>query len=443
VGIEHRNIVNYVLGVAERLRLEPAMSYATVSTVAADLGNTVIFPALATGGCLHVMSQARAESQALLGEYFARERIDVLKIVPSHLAALQSGKNPQAVMPARRLILGGEASRLDWIERLRRLAPQCEIFNHYGPTETTVGVLTYRVAGALPATSSRTLPLGKALPGSVVHVLDAQGRPVPAGEKGELCIGGRGVARGYLNRPDLTAEKFIADPFSAAPGARLYRTGDLARSLGGGAIEFCGRVDHQVKVHGYRVELGEIEAALRAQDGVRDAVVLAREEASGDRQLVAYVVGDTEPQVLRNELKARLPQYMVPPAFVCVEQLPLTANGKVDRQGLAALPLESPQPARAALAARSATEKTLLAIWSELLGVEAMGVDEDVFDLGAHSLMAMKALMQIRERFDVNLALRNLFEHPTVAALARAIDGLSLAAPKASAQAGGREEVVL
>src|SRR6185295_14052281 len=229
VCIEHRNIVHYVRAVAERLQLEPGMNHATVSTLAADLGNTVLFPALATGGCLHVISQQRAESQALLSEYFERERIDVLKIVPSHLAALQSGRDPEKVMPRRRLILGGEASRLDWVARLRALAPQCEIFNHYGPSETTVGVLTYHLGAELPQTASRTLPLGKALPGSSVYLLDERGCPVPAGEKGELCIGGRGVARGYLNRAELTAEKFVPDPFSGDRGARLYRTGDVAR----------------------------------------------------------------------------------------------------------------------------------------------------------------------------------------------------------------------
>jgi amino acid adenylation domain-containing protein len=443
VGIEHRNIVNYVLGVAERLRLEPGMAHATVSTIAADLGNTVIFPALATGGCLHVISQARAESQALLGEYFARERIDVLKIVPSHLAALHAGKDAQRVMPARRLVLGGEASRLDLIERLRKLAPQCEIHNHYGPTETTVGVLTYRVEGPLPETQSLSLPLGRALPGASVYLLDAQGRPVAAGEKGELCVGGRGVARGYLNRPELTAERFVPDPFSAEPHARMYRTGDFARELPDGSIEFCGRVDHQVKVHGYRVELGEVEAALRGQRGVHDAVVLARADASGDRQLVAYLVTDVDSQILRDALKARLPQYMLPSVFALLEKLPLTANGKVDRQALAALPVERGDSTPAGGAPRSATEKTLAAIWAELLGLESVGVDDDVFDLGAHSLMAMKALTRVRDTFEVNLALRNLFEHPTVAGLAGLVDGLALAARKAHAPGADRDELVL
>jgi amino acid adenylation domain-containing protein len=437
VCIEHRNIVTYVSGVVERLQLEPGMNHATVSTIAADLGNTVIFPALATGGCLHVISQERAESHALLSEYFGRERIDVLKIVPSHLAALQSGRNPEQVMPRSRLILGGEASRLDWIARLRALAPQCEIYNHYGPTETTVGVLTYHVDGPLPSTQSRTLPLGRALPNSSIHLLDAQGRPVPLGEKGELYIGGRGVARGYLNRPELTAEKFVAG---------LYRTGDLARYLPDGNIEFCGRIDHQVKLHGYRVELGEIEAALREQDEVQDAVVLLREDSSGDKQLVAYVAAQlANAATLREYLQRRLPEYMVPSAFVLMEKLPLTANGKIDRQALAALSFESPKPARDFVAPRTPTEKALTAIWSQLLKVQHIGINDDVFDLGAHSLVAMKALTQIRDVFQVSLALRNLFEHPTVAGLAEMIDGLSSLAKvqTLSRDVGDREEIVL
>ena len=297
VCIEHRNIVGYVLAICERLRFEPGMNHATVSTIAADLGNTVIFPALATGGCLHVVSQQRAENQALLSEYFARERIDVLKIVPSHLAALQTGQNPQLVMPKARLILGGEASRLDWIERLRALAPRCEIHNHYGPTETTVGVLTYQVGPELPSTRTGTLPLGRPLPHARVYVLDGTGAPVPVSEQGELCIGGSGVGRGYLNRPELTAEQFVLDPFADAP-ARLYRTGDVARFLPDGNIEFCGRLDNQVKLHGYRIELGEIEGMLREHAGVRDAVVRLWEDGSADTRLAAYVVPNQPHQPL-------------------------------------------------------------------------------------------------------------------------------------------------
>jgi amino acid adenylation domain-containing protein len=446
VGVEHRNIVHYVLRVAERLELEPGMAHALVSTIAADLGNTVLFPALVTGGCLHILAQERVESRALFAEYLRSERIDVLKIVPSHLAALQSGGRPEEVMPARRLVLGGEASRLDWIERLRAAAPRCAIFNHYGPTETTVGVLTYRVGETMPATATRNLPLGRPLPGTRIHLLDEQGRPVPAGEKGELCIGGPGVARGYLNRPELTAERFVSEPFGDAPGARMYRTGDLARLLPDGDLEFCGRADHQVKVHGYRVELGEIEAALREDDRVQDAVVLLRDEQLvafvGSRAMGPFVDPLTAP-VLRETLKARLPQYMVPSAFLVLDKLPLTANGKIDRQGLAALPLTPAAPSGRYAAPRTPTEETLAAIWGRLLNLEAVGIDDDVFDLGAHSLLAMKALTQIRDAFQVNLVLRNLFEQPTIAGLAPVIDSLaSLAAPRPAAS-GEREEIVL
>ena len=410
VGVEHRNIVNYVHGVIERLRLEPGMSYATVSTIAADLGNTVIFPSLVTGGCLHVIAQERTENGALLADYFEREKIDVLKIVPSHFAAL----DPQRVMPRKRLILGGEASRLDWIERLRMLAPGCEIYNHYGPTETTVGVLTYRV-GERIETASGTLPLGKPLPNVHVELVD-----------GEICIGGAQVARGYLNRPELTAEKFTGG---------VYRTGDRGRLLADGSIEFCGRVDHQVKVHGYRVELGEIEAALRAHESVRDAVVLLREG-----ELAAFVApADADARALKEHLKARLPQYMVPASIALLDKLPLNANGKVDRQALAVFEFQKESKGNAA---RSDTEKALAEIWAALLKVESIGVEDDVFDLGAHSLMAMKALTQIRDRFEVNLSLRNLFERPTVAGLAEAVESILLSRSKPAAQ-GEREEIVL
>jgi amino acid adenylation domain-containing protein/FkbM family methyltransferase len=712
VGIEHRNIVNYVLGVSERLQLQPGMNQATVSTIAADLGNTVIFPALTTGGCLHVISQERAESQAMLSDYFKRERIDVLKIVPSHLAALQSGRNPERVMPRSRLILGGEASRLDWIERLRVFSPGCEIYNHYGPTETTVGVLTYHVGPQLPSTRSGTLPLGRPLPNSRIYILDESGQPVPVGVEGELHIGGSGVTRGYLNRPELTAEKFVPDHFSPDPDGRMYGTGDLARYLPDGNIEFCGRIDDQVKIHGYRIELGEIAGALREQRGVRDALVLASEDGSGTKQLIAYVVpkrasqplwgnktlywlpdgspvshlnknetdsmyneifvrqaylrhgiaihdGDcivdvganiglftvfasrlernlrilcfepdpaaymclsanaeawgtavqclpyglaresksaeasffealsgssgpyddaaTEreaarnhvsneqiesrnerfaeevgessdvsldagtksaqprslssvitaegieridllrinveeseldvlqelspddwskirqlvvrvdhrenlesittlleqhryevlaehnsslsetqpsyvyairpvagsrlvrqqtadahlrslssldeeilaPAALRRNLKERLPHYMVPAAFVLMEKFPLTSNGKTDRKALPTFVHETTQRSQDFVSPRTEIEKTLAAIWTDLLKIEHIGVHEDVFDLGAHSLMAVRAVSQIREAFEVELPLATLMEAPTIASLAK------------------------
>jgi amino acid adenylation domain-containing protein/FkbM family methyltransferase len=716
VCIEHGNIVNYVLGVSWRLGLEPGMNHATVSTVAADLGNTVIFPALVTGGCLHVIAQERAENAALLGEYFQRERIDVLKIVPSHLAALMGGSHPEQVLPRRRLILGGESTRLDWLRQLLAMAPDCEVYNHYGPTETTVGVLTYRVGTVLPDTRSGTLPLGTPLPNSTVYILDEHRAQVPEGVIGELYIGGAGVARGYLHRPGLTAERFIDDFLDPVRGRRLYRTGDLGRYMPDGNIEFCGRVDHQVKVHGYRVELGEIERALRDQGGVEDVVVAADDDGNGVLQLQAFVVprraqqplwdapnvhvlpdgmavahlnrsetdyifreifvlqaylrhgiairdgdcvvdaganiglftvfanrlarglrtfsfepnpaafaclqvnaqawapgatclphglsrqnraaemtffegmsllsgfyadaavehdvvrnyvsnqqangaGDAVPEgevdelirerlrertvltrlrtlssvieeqgieridllkinvekseldvlqgiarhdwpkirqlvievdqqkdvapiralleehgfehcleqdallqrtelcyifairpqaggsrlvprqdtgahvlalppvspeilagaTLRNYLRERLPPYMLPSSFTLLERLPLTANGKVDRNALRASLSRNVAAERVCAVPRNSTEKTLAGIWADLLKVETVGIEDDFFDIGGHSLMAIRAVSRIRDAFGVEMHTREFFAHPTIAALARLI----------------------
>jgi amino acid adenylation domain-containing protein/FkbM family methyltransferase len=290
VSIEHQQIVNYVLGVSERMEFEPDWNFAMVSTLAADLGNTVIFPALCSGGCLHVISQERATDSAALAGYLERHSIDCLKIVPSHLAALMTGPHPEKLIPLQRLILGGEASRYDWVEELRKLAPACTIFNHYGPTETTVGVLTYQVGKEQPAFPQVTLPLGRPLPNTQVYILDRHQVPVPIGIAGELYIGGDGVARGYLNRPELTAERFVPNRLCNRPDARLYRTGDRVRYRSDGNIEFLGRMDQQVKIRGFRIEPGEIEAALCSCPGVRDAVVVAHEDTAGNNRLAAYIV---------------------------------------------------------------------------------------------------------------------------------------------------------
>ncbi|MGH8018507.1 MAG: amino acid adenylation domain-containing protein, partial [Opitutaceae bacterium] len=290
VAVEHRNVVNYLAGITGRFGFQRGMAHAAVSTLAADLSYTVVFGALVTGGCLHVISRERSSSQAGLAEYFRRHPIDVMKIAPSHLRALQSGGHPRDVMPRKLLILGGEASSIQWVRRLGALAPGCAIHNHYGPTETTVGATTFPVAVSITDTPSGTLPLGRPLPGVRCYIVDEAMQQMPAGEAGELCIAGRSVARGYLGHPEPGAGKFIADPFDLDPNERLYRTGDRARMLPDGNLEFLGRIDGQIKVRGYRVEPGEIETALRAQPGVRDAVIVARDDLSAATQLVAYIV---------------------------------------------------------------------------------------------------------------------------------------------------------
>ena len=268
VAVEHRQLNNYLSGVLNRLDLPTNASFATVSTIAADLGNTIIFSCLCTGGTLHVISEDRIADSNAMADYFSRHAIDCLKIVPSHLAALHNTLHPERILPGKLLILGGEASDSQWIKNIQALlAPGCVIMNHYGPTEATIGVLTYRVEQDVRPAQSSTLPLGRPIANTQVYLLDSNRNLVPVGVPGELHIGGLGLARGYLNRPELTAEKFIPNPFSDEPGARLYKTGDRARYLPDGNIEFLGRTDHQVKIRGYRIEPGEIEAALRTTPG--------------------------------------------------------------------------------------------------------------------------------------------------------------------------------
>jgi acyl carrier protein len=256
---------------------------------------------------------------------------------------------------------------------------------------------------------------------------------VPVGVRGELCIGGLGVSRGYLRRPSLTAERFIPDPFSDQPGARLYRTGDLARYLPDGQIEFLGRLDHQVKIRGYRVELGEIETTLSQHPEVRDAVAMVREDTPTGRRLVAYVVpvqaesGPTTSE-LRRYLKQKLPDHMVPSAFVSLEALPLMPNGKVDRRALPVPDTLRPDLGEASVAPRTPVEKVLAGIWAEVLALEQIGIHDDFFDLGGHSLLATQVVSRVRQSFQVELPLRRLFETPTVADLATRVETLSWAA---------------
>jgi amino acid adenylation domain-containing protein/FkbM family methyltransferase len=296
VGVEHRQLCNYIHAILEALALKPPASFATVSTLAADLGNTALYPALCSGGALHIISAERAGDAALLGEYFHRHHIDLLKIVPSHLAALTAGADAAQVLPRQRLVLGGEAPHPELVRRVGALSASCQVVNHYGPTETTVGVLTHKLPRPLASErntaleTEATLPLGRPLANTAVYLLDRHLRLVPVGAVGEVYIGGAGVSRGYLNRPDLTAEKFIPHPFSEAEGARLYRTGDMGRYLAEGNVEFLGRIDKQVKLRGYRIELGEIEAALRTHEAVRDAAVVVSAREGEAQRLLGYVV---------------------------------------------------------------------------------------------------------------------------------------------------------
>jgi amino acid adenylation domain-containing protein/non-ribosomal peptide synthase protein (TIGR01720 family) len=413
VGVTHANLAGYLDGIISRLGLGDAAHYALLSTVAADLGNTTLFAALATGGTLHVLPPDHTTDPALLSDYLRRHPVDCMKITPSHLRALLDAPHPETVLPARCLVLGGEAASWDLVRTVASLVPECRVLNHYGPAETTVGVLTHDVTPEPGRTG--TVPLGRPLLHVHVHVLDERLRPAPTWVAGEIYVGGATIARGYLARPGHTAERFVPDPFSATPGARLYRTGDRARRLADGRLVFLGRRDHQVKLRGFRVELGEIEAVLRGHAAVRDAVA-AVDESAGTARLAAYVVADpsTTTGQLHDHCTRHLPDYMVPAVITVLDAMPLTANGKVDRCGLPAprsgadTPYEPPG---------SPAEETLAAIWSQVLGVPRVGRHDDFFALGGDSILSIQVVARAA-RADLVLTPKLMFRHPTVAQLA-------------------------
>ena len=411
VGVGHGALANYLDGIEQRLPLADVRSMALVSTLAADLGHTVLFGALAAGRTLHLVDADTAVDGQAFAAYMSAHAVDALKIVPSHLGALLAGDNA-AVLPHRCLVLGGEASPPALLQRIRALAPQCRLANHYGPTETTVGAFTCQLddVQAVP-------PLGAPLPNLRAHVLDAALNAAPVGGQGELYIGGAGLARGYLGQPGLTAERFVPDPFGAA-GQRLYRTGDRVRQHADGALRYQGRADQQLKIRGYRVEPGEIERQLLAHPAVGECVVLGQPGANG-LQLVAYVVAKGAEVVTADALKAflreRVSAHQVPAHVLTLAALPLTANGKLDRR---ALPLPAPNAAKdAGQAPRDALQAGLLAVWQQVLGREDIGVDDNFFELGGDSIIAIQMVSRARKA-GLNLAARDVFAHQTIATLA-------------------------
>ncbi len=421
VEVGHRQLVNYSTAMLALLQPSRGASFALVSTIAADLGNTMLYPSLVGGGRLHIISQQRASDAERLGEYFSREQIDYLKIVPSHLRALNGSGG--GVMPNRVLVIGGEASGAEWVKQWSSQKPECRIMNHYGPTEATVGAVTQMVEeGERWETGEGKVVLGRPISNAQVYILDQRQEPVPVGVAGELYIGGEGVARGYVKRGAETAEKFVANPFGAEAGVRMYRTGDRARYEEDGKIEFLGRVDDQVKVRGYRIELGEVEAALSQHERVEQAVVVAREDEPGQRRLVAYLVVKQEVSIqeLRAYLSEKLPDYMVPSAFVQLEQMPLTANGKVDRRALPRPELDSSRGEY--VGARTREEEILCQIWSEVLGVERVSVEDNFFELGGDSILSIQVIARARQA-GLQLTPRQFFERQTIAGLAELAGG--------------------
>ncbi|MEJ1934085.1 amino acid adenylation domain-containing protein, partial [Nostoc sp. NIES-2111] len=430
VGIEHSALINYVNSIISRLELPSPAHFATVSTFAADLGNTVIFPSLCTGGCLHVISSERSTNPELLVAYCRNHPIDCLKIVPSHLEALLTASDPQAILPRQRLILGGEAVNWELIEKIYNIAPNCVIFNHYGPTEATVGVTTFKIPRPTHHLErpQGTVPLGFPLSNTEIYILDEDLQPVPIHVAGEVYISGYGIARHYLYQPKLTAQKFITNPFSTQPGARLYRTGDLARWLPDGSIQFLGRIDNQVKIRGYRIEPGEIEAMLCQHPKVQQAVVIDREDEAGNKCLVAYIVAKEAIAVrsqfiheLRDFMRNKLPAYMIPAALVLLKALPLTPNGKVNRSQLPA-PIDNGSELETAFVApRTELELQIAQIWEDILNIKPIGVTYSFFELGGHSLLSVRLIARLQQHFKQDIPLSSLFQVGTIEHLASII----------------------
>ncbi|HEX8317854.1 amino acid adenylation domain-containing protein [Longimicrobium sp.] len=419
VMVEHRSLVNHTAWQAAAFGIGAGDTVLQRTSVSFDASVWELWTPLATGARMLLLSSAAAKDPEAIGRVMAEGGVTVAQFVPTLLQAVLGAGS---ALPCRVLFCGGEPLPAALVEEARA-AGAGEVVNLYGPTEATIDS-TSHVCGV----DGRAPAIGRPIANARIYVLDARGEPAPVGVAGELYVGGAGVARGYLRRAGLTAERFVPDPFPVESGARMYRTGDLGRWRADGTLEFLGRTDFQVKIRGFRIEPGEIEARLAEHPSVREAVVLAREDASGDRRLVAYVVGEETAgaEALRAHVGQALPAYMVPSAFVRLDAFPLTPNGKVDRRALPA-PEGDAYGAREYEAPVGKVEQSLAEIWAELLGAERVGRGDDFFLLGGHSLLAVQMISRVRQAMDVELALAAVFEAPVLSALADRILDLRLA----------------
>ncbi|HTR46284.1 MAG TPA: amino acid adenylation domain-containing protein [Verrucomicrobiae bacterium] len=440
VQIPHRAVVNFLAS----MRAEPGFTeddvLLAVTTLSFDIAGLELFLPLTVGGRVVIASREAALDGAELARLMESSGATAMQATPASWRMLiDAGWEGD---PDLTILCGGEALARDLADQL---LPKCaSLWNMYGPTETTIWSAVHRVTPG-----DGPVLIGRPIANTQIYILDQQMNPVPVGVAGELFIGGLGLARGYWNRPELTAEKFVPDPFRAAQGARMYRTGDLARYHAGGLIECLGRLDHQVKIRGFRIELGEIESVLREFPGIHDCVVVAREDAPGDKRLVAYYSADAsaKPNVsdLRAHLQQRLPHHMIPSLFVALEALPLTPNGKVDRRSLPAPDHARPDLAAGYHSPADEVEGAIAAIWQRVLQLQQVGTEDNFFDLGGHSLMMVQVHGQIRRSLDVEISMMDLFRYPTVKSLAEYLrkgSGEAPALQKAQDRATMRREAM-
>ena len=412
VMIPHGAVVSFLATMSEAPGLAATDTLVSVTTLSFDIAGLELYLPLSVGAKVVVASREAAADPEQLSALIARHAATVVQATPATWRMLLgAGWKPTA---AQRIFCGGEALPAEVAEQLTGAG--AALWNMYGPTETTIWSTCMKVRAGEP------ISIGKPIGNTQVYVVDATMSSSPIGVPGELCIAGAGVARGYLARPELTADKFVPDPFSPEPGARMYRTGDRVRWKSDGTLEYLGRIDNQVKVRGFRIELGEIESALLGCEGVRQAVVIVREDTPGDTRIAAYVVpgGPVAPEAeaLRTQLKTSLPDYMLPGAFVVLEALPLTPNGKIDRKALPAPDFASSAGA-SYVAPRSPLEEIIAGAFARVLGLARVGINDNFFEIGGHSLLVMKVVGQVREALRREVPVREVFEAPTVAELAR------------------------
>jgi amino acid adenylation domain-containing protein len=421
VQVSHRSLANFLCSMRREPGLNEHDALLAVTTISFDIAALELFLPLTVGGRVVVADRATALDAQKLAKAIESEGATFVQATPATWRMLLDiGWRPDRPM---RIASGGEALPGELAWRLRELG--LEVWNLYGPTETTIWSAVRRIPDLDQLSRDGFDPIGRPIDNTQLYVLDSHLSPQPVGIPGELYIGGEGLARGYLNRPDLTAERYCPDPFSEERGARLYRTGDLVKRLPNGEIEFMGRLDNQVKVRGFRIELGEIESALLRHDALSHAVVVARENGLGEKQLVAYVVPTTKSppatEELRAFLKLRLPEFMIPTSVVFLDALPRTPNGKVDRKALPAPDRSRPDLRAVYHAPRTVTEKEIAAIWKIALDIDRVGIDDNFFDLGGHSLLMTRVHAQLRSAVAPDLSLVELFQYPTVRALAAKI----------------------
>jgi amino acid adenylation domain-containing protein len=421
VEVPHRGILRLLFGV-EYVHLDATQTFLHLAPISFDAATFELWGALLHGAQCVLYPGSKIPSPNELGEVLHKHKVSTLWLTSSLFNTVIEEAS-QALSCVRQLLIGGEAVSVPHVKRALSLLPNTDIINCYGPTESTTFACTYAIPRLLE-NKITNIPIGKPIGNTSVYILDNHLQPVPIGVIGEVHIGGDGLARGYLNRPELTAEKFIANPFSDDRRAKLYKTGDLARYFSDGNIEFVGRIDKQVKIRGFRVEPGEINAVLNTYPSIRDSHVLARRRKSGELSLCAYYVADhtagnipTDSE-LRSFLRERLPNYMVPGSLIRVETIPLTPNGKVDHQGLPDPESDATETGREFVEPRDETERALCRIWAETFGLDRVGIDDDFFAIGGHSLLAAKLFSRLDEQFGRSLPLGVLFSAPTVRALA-------------------------